>query len=152
MTGANSRSQMTTLAFGMIELEGDDTRIEARIDRVQHGARHRHPVMGLDHGRGIGEHDRDGVADADAARGQRRGEPAGARVKGGVGEALRAMDDSGVVRVHGRGARQERQRAERLIVGGAVVEVLLVRIAGHGGIISARGCWTQDISALRPSR
>ena len=53
--------------FRMVELEGDHRRVEPRVDRVQHGAEHRHAVMRLEHRRRVGEHHRDGVADADAA-------------------------------------------------------------------------------------
>ena len=49
-------------------------RVEPRIDGVQHGAGHRHAVMRLEHGGRVGEHHRDGVADADvrARRAPRR--------------------------------------------------------------------------------
>ena len=50
------------LGTGVVEHEGDGRRIEARIDGVQHGARHGHAVMGLEHGGGVGEHHRDGIA------------------------------------------------------------------------------------------
>ena len=38
---------------GMVELEGDDRRIETGIERMQHGTGHRHAVMGFQHGRCI---------------------------------------------------------------------------------------------------
>ena len=54
------------LGVGMIELEGDDRRIESRIDRVQDRARHRHAEVGFEHRGGVGQHHRDGIAHADA--------------------------------------------------------------------------------------
>ena len=76
------------LGAGMVEHEGDRVGIEAGVDGMEHGARHGHAVMRLEHGRGVGEHHRDGVALADAAGGERRGELAGARVEVGVGGVL----------------------------------------------------------------
>ena len=68
-------------AFGVIEREGVDRRIEPGVDGVEHGAAHRHAIMRLKHGRRVGEHDRDRVAALDAALGQSRREPARAVVE-----------------------------------------------------------------------
>ena len=54
------------LRFGMVELEGDDRRVEPRVQGMQHRLDHRHAEMRLEHRRRVGEHDGDGVAFADA--------------------------------------------------------------------------------------
>ena len=46
------------LGLGMIEGEGDDRRIEPRVERVEHALRHRHAVVGLQHRRRVGEQHR----------------------------------------------------------------------------------------------
>ena len=73
--------------FGVVELEGNDGRVETRVHGQQHGPGHRHPVVGLQHRRGVGEHGGHGIAAADAACRQRRGELSAARIEGAVGEA-----------------------------------------------------------------
>jgi hypothetical protein len=55
------------LGAGMVQHEGNGTRIESRVDGMEHGARHGHAVMRLEHGRRIGEHHRDGISVADAS-------------------------------------------------------------------------------------
>ena len=69
------------LGLGMVEREGEDRGVEPGIEGIEDGAGHRHAVMGLEHRRRVGEHDRDGVAALDAAPRQRRGEPARARIE-----------------------------------------------------------------------
>ena len=61
------------LGFRMLEHEGDRRRVEAGVDGMEHGANHRHAVMGLEHCGRIGEHHRDGIALADAAASKSRG-------------------------------------------------------------------------------
>ena len=56
----------------MVELEGDRGRIEPDVQRVQHGARHRHGEMHFVHRGDIRQHRRDRVAVADAAAGEPR--------------------------------------------------------------------------------
>ena len=119
------------LRLGVIELEGDDRRIEAGIDRVQHGSGHGHAEVRLQHRRGVREHDRDGVALADAEPGKCRGEPAGALVELRVGKALVPVDDGHVVRMHRRGSLEEGERRKGLIVGGRLAEMGVVGVLGH---------------------
>ena len=119
------------LGFGVVEGEGEDRRIEPRVERVEHGAGHRHAVVRLDHRRGIGEHHRDRVAAPDPFLGERGGEAAGTGVELGIGEALRPVDHRGPVGKHGRRAFEEGQRRERLKVRGVAVEVDVVNPA-HG--------------------
>ena len=57
----------------MIQNEGNGFGIESDIQRVQHRAQHRHTVMGLQHLRCVGAHDRDTVPGADSLGGERIG-------------------------------------------------------------------------------
>ena len=102
------------LGLAVVEPEGDDRRVEPRVERIEHGARHRHAVMAFEHRRRVGEHDRDRVAAPDAALRQRRGEPARARVELAVGAPQRAVDDRDRVGEDARRALQECQRRQRL--------------------------------------
>ena len=55
------------LGFAVRQHEGDGLGIEAGVQRIEHGADHRHAEMALEHRRRVGQHDGDGVALADAA-------------------------------------------------------------------------------------
>ena len=68
------------LRFAVLEHERDRLRVQARVERIEHRAGHGHAEMRFVHGRDVGQHHRDRVADADTALGERRGEPAAARV------------------------------------------------------------------------
>ena len=39
------------LGVGVVELEGDDRRVETGVQRMEHRARHRHAVVGFEHRR-----------------------------------------------------------------------------------------------------
>ena len=114
------------LGFAVVEREGDDRGIEPRIDGIEHRAGHRHAVMRFEHRRHVGQHRRDGVAALDAAFGQRRGEPSRARIELAVGPRPRAVNDRGLVRIDLGGARQKRQRRERLKIRRVAVEIGVV--------------------------
>ena len=64
------RIDQDDLGAAMVELERDRGRIEPDVERVQHGARHRHRKMQLVHRRDVRQHRRDRVAAADAAAGE----------------------------------------------------------------------------------
>ncbi len=119
------------LGFGMVEGEGEYRGIEPGVEGVEDGAGHGDPVMGLDHRRGVCQHDRDGVAAPDPGLGEGGREAAGAGVERGIGPALRAMHDGGIVGKHRSGALEETERRQRLEVRGIAVEVDLVDL-GHG--------------------
>ena len=110
------------LSLGMVEHEGDGGGVEARIDGVQHRAHHGHAVMGLKHGRRVGEHHRDGVAFADAASLQRRGELARTPAEVPVSDLLAPVDDCDMVRVDARRALKKDERRQRLIIRRSPVE------------------------------
>jgi hypothetical protein len=119
------------LGFGMVEGEGEYRGIEPGVEGVEDGAGHGDPVMGLDHRRGVCQHDRDGVAAPDPGLGEGGREAAGAGVERGIGPTLRAMHDRGIVGKHRGGALEETERRQRLEVRGIAVEVDLVDL-GHG--------------------
>ena len=54
------------LCFCVIELEGDDRGVEARVDGMQNCACHRHTEVAVQHGRRVGEHDRNGISNPNA--------------------------------------------------------------------------------------
>ncbi len=119
------------LGLAMVERKRDDRRVEAGIERVEHGAAHRHAVMAFEHGRGVGQHGGDGVVLADAVAGERRGEPARAGVEVSIAAAQRAVNDRDMVRIDARGTLEEGQRRERLVVGRVAVEIGVVGGCGH---------------------
>ena len=86
------------LGLAVVEREGDDRRVEPRVERVEHALRHRHAVMAFQHRRRIGEQHRHGVAALDAALAQRRGQPPRARIELGVVAPQPAVNDGGVLR------------------------------------------------------
>ena len=111
---------------GMVEREGDDRGIEPRVERIEHALAHRHAVMALEHGRRIGEQRRHGVAAPDAALGQRRGEPARARIELAVAPPQRPVDDRRVVGKDGGRALEKSERRQRLVVGRIAVKIDVV--------------------------
>src|SRR5512135_1322753 len=82
----------------------------------------------------VGEHRGDRVARADAAPGERRAQAPGARVGFPPRIAPLAVDHRHAIRIDAGGALDERQRRERGVVGGVLVEILLVGIglSAHG--------------------
>ena len=112
--------------FGMVELEGDDRRIEPGVERMQHAPGHRYGEMRLQHRRGVGQHHRHRVALADAVFGQCRGELQRALPPLAVVRALVAVDDGDMVGEGLGGAFEKTQRRQRLVVGGILVEVFLI--------------------------
>ena len=83
----------------MVELEGDDVRIKARVDRMQNRASHGHTVVRIEHGRRVGEHHGDGVARADGAAGEHGSKPAAARVEFRVANTRITVDDGRMARI-----------------------------------------------------
>jgi hypothetical protein len=130
--------------------EADGGRIQAHVERVQDRARHGHAVVGLEHRRGVGRHDRDGIARADAARDQRRGQAPAARVGLGPAPAQRPMDHRRVVGEHLGRARQEAERAERRIVGPVPAELAAVVACAIGHAALPVGAPAFSPAALRP--
>ena len=114
--GADLRGELAVgdqrLRFAVLQDVGDGRGIEPRVDGVEHRAQHGHAVVGIQHGRHVGQHGRHGVARPDAAARKRRSKPQRALMKRAVAVALGAMDHRYAVGVDGGRPRQERNRRE----------------------------------------
>ena len=119
------------LGLRMVEGEGDDRRVEARVQRVQHRPRHGHAKVAFQHGRGIGEHDRHRVVLADPMGGKGAGEATRPGVEIAIIAPHRAMDHGQPVGEDRSGALEKPQRRQRLEIGGVAVKVCIVG-DGHG--------------------
>ena len=111
------------LGLAVVERERDDGGVEPGVDRVEHGAGHGHAVVRFQHRRHIGQHHRHRIAALDAALDERRGKFFRAREKLAIGPGALAVDDRGLVRIDRGGARQERQRRQRLEIRRVAVEI-----------------------------
>ncbi len=120
------------LGLAMFQHEGEGGGVQPRVQRIQHRPQHRHAIMGLQHGRGVGQHHRHRVALLDTALRQCRGQAAAAGIEIGITHALAAMDDGGAVREGAGGALQEGQRRQRLVVGGHARQPVLEHAARLG--------------------
>ena len=77
-TGAHSLSASSTLASPCSRMKAIEAASRRIVERVEHGARHRHAVMRLQHRRRVGAQHRHRVAAPDTQAAQRAGEPAAA--------------------------------------------------------------------------
>ena len=116
------RIDQDDLGAAMIELEGDRGGIEPDVERVEHGARHRHRKMHLVHRRDVRQHRRDGIAAADAAAGEIRRKTPAARIGLRPGEDAALIDRADMIGIDGGGARQEAQRRQGDEVGRRLVQ------------------------------
>ncbi len=116
------------LALGMLEDKGHRLGIESGVDGVEYGAAHGHPEMSLEHGRGIGGDDGDGIPLADAAQAQGRGQLAA--TAGGLAPALAqgAVDQRRIVGVDPGGPPQKADGGQRLIIGGIFFQIALIDV------------------------
>ena len=119
------------LGPAMVEREGDDSGVEARVQRVEDGAGHRHAVMAFEHGRGVRQHCRDGVVLSDAVLRQRRGEPARTGIELGIAAPERAVNDGRPAGKDRGGALQEGERRQRLEIGRVAVEIGVIGRTSH---------------------
>ena len=122
-----------SLGLAVIKHEGDRRRVEAGVEGVEHCAAHWRAVMALEHRRRVGEHDGDRVAALETALGQRRAEPARTGVEFPIIAPERAVDDRQSVGEDVSGALEQRQRRQRLEIGGVAIEVQIVRRSRHAG-------------------
>ena len=99
------------LGLAMVEHEGDRGRVEAGVERVEHGAAHRDAIVAFEHRGRVGEHDRDRVAAHDAPPGERRGELLRPRVELAIVAAQRPVDDRQPIRETRRRRAPERSAA-----------------------------------------
>ena len=124
----------------MAQHEGDASAASSRVFSVFSTAPHiGTPKCASYIGRDVRRHHRDRVVLADAAPRQRRGQPPAARIGLAPGEALRAVDDRGAVRIHIGRALEEGQRRQRRVVGLVPVEPGQIgAVAGHASLRSMR--------------
>ena len=111
------------LGLAVLQAEGDQRRIEADVDRVEHRADHRRRVVRLQHGRDVGGQNRHRIAAPDAGLGQGMRQPPRAGVELGVGEPAAAVDDGRAVAEEVGRAREEADRAQRHEVGRALAQL-----------------------------
>jgi hypothetical protein len=115
----------------MVELKRDRGRIEANVECIQHGARHRHGKVRFVHRRHVGQHRRDRVALADALA-RKVGRKAPATLKGlRPGEAAVFIDCAEMIRINGGAAFEEAQRRQRHVIGGIFGETNIILVHGH---------------------
>ena len=96
--------------LAVLEAERDRLRIEAVVERIEHGADSRNGVMRLQQRRHVGRHDRNRIAAADSGACERRSEPPAARLELAVGIGQRAVAHRDLVRPDERAALQELHR------------------------------------------
>ena len=120
--GGELRIDQQDLRTAMVELERDRGGVEPDVQRVEHGAGHRHREMRLVHRRQVRQHGGDRVAATDAAGGEVRGKPPAALIGLPPGEAAALIDRAGVVRIDRGAAGQETQRRQRNEVGLVLVK------------------------------
>src|SRR4029079_10397181 len=77
--GGKFRIDQNDLGAAVIELEGDRGRIETDVQRVEHGARHRHGKVRLVHRGNVRQHGSYRIATTDAPAFQARGTTTGDR-------------------------------------------------------------------------
>ncbi len=125
------------LRLAVVEHEGDRLAVEARVERIEHAAGHRHAEVTFDHLRRVRQHGRDRIAAADPGTHQRRRELARTRVGVRPRVAALAMHDRKLPRPDLGRARDQRQRRQRRVVRRVAIEVAVVdRAFRHDG---ARG-------------
>jgi hypothetical protein len=120
--------------LAVLQHEGDGLGVEPGVQRVEHGAAHRHAEVRLEHGRRVGQHRGHGVADADATPAQGTGQAAATGVGGAPVLAQVAVDDGDAVRVDVRGAFEEAQGRQGHVVGRVPVQPDRVRIGECHGV------------------
>ena len=109
----------------MHQRESDICGIKAGVQRIEHGAEHRHGKMGFDHLRNIRCNDRYGIEPLDPKPRQRGCEPDAAIKELRIGIAARAVDHRHLAGEGARGAGQEADRRQRYVVGRMSIQIRL---------------------------
>ena len=117
------------LGFTVLEDVGDRARVEPRVDRVEHGPDHGDAEVRVERRRHIRQDGRHGIARADAAAGECRGQAPSPQVEVAIHDAPIAVDHRHALRIDRRGAREKPERAQRREVGGGAPETPLEHIA-----------------------
>ena len=100
-------------ALAVVDLPGDQRRVEAGVERVEDRVEGGHRVMRLDHLGRVVQHHADGRAAADAERAQRGREPRSTIARLAPGVAARAVHDRLEVAEHLGAALDEAGRRQR---------------------------------------
>ena len=124
------RIDQNDLGAAMVELEGDRGRIEPDVQRVEHGAGHRHREMQFVHRGDIRQHRRDRIAMADAAAGEIGRKAPAALIGLRPGEAAAFIDRADVIGIDGGAAREETQRRQRHVIRRRLVQSDAVLVLG----------------------
>ncbi|MCY1336266.1 hypothetical protein D9M69_220680 [compost metagenome] len=137
------------LCLRVPEHEGDGGRVQAHVQRVQHGATHGHAEMHLQHLRRVGGHHGHRIARPDAGGHQRRREAAAAVQHCPPARAALAVDDGCTLRVDlGRPAQEGDRRQGHEVDRAALQPIRAVFDVFHG-----LPHWLQPcVSALRRGR
>jgi hypothetical protein len=98
------------LGFAVLEDEGDRVGIEPNVERVEHGARHRHAERRLEAFGHVGRHDGNRVPAPDTVLRQRRREAAAALQRLTPGVTALPVDHGNPPRVHLGRAQQKPDR------------------------------------------
>ena len=121
--------------------------IQPGVQRVQHGAQHRHTKVGLEHWRRVGQHGGHGVAHANTALRQGAGKLPAALVSLGPGVAAFSMQHRWALRIDAGRAGQKAQGRQGCVVGLIAPQCLVVDVAGHGCV-----SWVCSVAGpLRPA-
>ena len=122
----------------MIKLEGDDSCVQPRIDRMKNAAAHGHTIVALKHRGRIGEQRRNSVPPRYSTLRQCRRQLARARIKRRVATAQRPMDDCCVIWKNHGCALKKCERCQRLKVCWSTVQICIVWVGTHiSGILPA---------------
>ena len=124
------RIDQNDLGAAMVELERDRGRVEPDVERIQHGARHRHREMHLVHRRDIRQHRRHRIAVTDAAAGEPRRKAPAALIGLRPGEAAAFIDGADMIGIDGRAAGEEAQRRQRHVIRRRLVQSDAVLVLG----------------------
>ena len=124
--------------LAMAQHEQHAGRVQPRVQCVEHGAQHGHAEVRLDHGRDVRQHDGHGVAALDAGLRQRACKALRALVGLAPVAAHLTVDHGEPVAVHFGRAGDEVHRRERLVVGVATAQPMVVHAAHCLCLLPAR--------------
>ena len=113
------------LCLAVLQNEGEIGGVETDVERIEHGAGQGNAEMRLQQSRYVRRHDGNGIAPADPAFLQSRGETAHPRSQFGV-TVDTVVNDGRLVRIDLFGALQETQRRKGDPVGGAAIQIAVV--------------------------
>ena len=132
--GADRRRELAVgdqhRALAMVQMPGDERRVEPRVERVEHRVEAGHRVVRLDHLGRVVQHRAHRRAPSDTERLQRRGEPGRAIARLAPGVAAPAVHHRLEVAEDLGAALDEADRREGDEVGRGLVQPVLVEVHG----------------------